>query len=268
MKKIIHMSDLHIGYEDLKDRFISFIEYLKAEMPEDPSQYIIVITGDVVNNAYENGSYEDARGGLDRLKQLGFEHVLVIPGNHDYGTGNKGNKEFVKLFKSAFYDTELDYPKIDIIDGITFIGLDSMAEEVHWYDKLWAQGQLGGDQLRKLEAALYQDEIRSCVKRVIYLHHHPFDWRPLHHLKDARELRKILAQAMDNGISIDALLFGHNHEGKEHNGKWGISRCYDAGTATMKPRPKFFRWVPGFKVNASTRVIDLSTDPIRDYKLS
>ena len=187
--------------------------------------------------------------------------------NHDYGTGNLGNKKFVKLFKKAFYEAEVDYPKVDIIAGIAFIGLDSMAEELHWYDELWAEGQLGEKQIKKLEEILSMKKIRSCRKRVIYLHHHPFKWRPLHQLKDARKLKKVLTQAMNNGISIDAILFGHNHEGNAHNGKWGIPRCYDAGTATLKTRAKYVSWSSWFKVQSSTRVIDLNKDPASDYVL-
>ncbi len=54
------------------------------------------------------------------------------------------------------------------------------------------------------------------------------------------------AKAMEKGISIDALLFGHNHQGEERNGTWGIKRWYDAGSATCKPRPKYIKF-EGFK---------------------
>jgi len=267
MKKIIHMSDLHVGYRDFKDRFMTVIDDLKSEIPLKPSQYVVVISGDLVNNANKKGSYQEARKGIKRLKKAGFKHVLVIPGNHDYGTGNKGNKKFVKLFKDVFFKKEIEYPKVDVIGGIAFIGLDTMAAELCWYNDLWAQGQLGKEQLGQLEEILGRDKIKACAKRVIYLHHHPFKWRPLHELKDSRKLKKILLRAMDNGVSIDALLFGHNHEGNAHNGKWGISRCYDAGTATLKPRARYLSWAKWFKVQASIRMIDLNKDPEDDVVL-
>lgn len=261
------MSDLHVGYKNFKDRFIAVIDDLNSEISFKASQCVVVITGDLVNNANKKGSYEDARKGLDHLKALGFNHVLVIPGNHDYGTGNMGNKKFVKLFKDMFYGTEVDYPKVDIIGKTAFIGLDSMAAEVRWYNELWAQGQLGKNQLGKLKTILDQDKIRACAKRVIYLHHHPFKWRPLHQLKDSRAFKKVLLRAMGKGVSIDALFFGHNHEGNAHNGKWGIPRCYDAGTATLRPRARYLSWAKWFKVQASVRVIDLEKDPESDILL-
>ncbi|MBU1086919.1 MAG: metallophosphoesterase [Candidatus Omnitrophica bacterium] len=265
MKKIIHMSDLHIGYKNFKERFVDIIDSLLEVLPGNPGQYVVIITGDLVNNANKKDSYQEAQYGLDYLKKLGFKHVLVIPGNHDYGTGNRGKKKFIKLFKVSFYGKEIDYPKVDIIDNIAYIGLDSMAKELNWYNELWAQGQLGKKQLSELENILNQNKIKACSKRVIYLHHHPFKWRPLHELKDSRKLHKVLKKIMDKNVSIDAVLFGHNHEGKPHNGKWGIPRCYDAGTATLKPRPKYVDWAPWFKVKASIRVIDLSRDPETDY---
>lgn len=267
MKKIIHMSDLHIGYKDFQDKFISIIDNLKSKISDELSQYIVVITGDLVNDANEKTSYKGAQQCLDYLKQIGFEFVLVIPGNHDYGTGTMGKKKFVKLFQSSFYRKEIDYPKVDIIDEIAFIGLDSMAQELNWYDTMWSQGEIGKSQLSKLVEIFNQDKICACKKRVIYLHHHPFRWRPLHQLKDARKLKKILMQIIDNGVSIDAVLFGHNHQGNDHNGRWGIPRCYDGGTVTLKPRPKYLSLLPWFKVKASTRLINLNKDPSKDYTL-
>lgn len=268
MKKIIHMSDFHLGYKDFNERFITIADEIKAETANKPSKHIVIITGDLVNNANKKGSYEDAKKCLNYLTKSGFKHILIVPGNHDYGTGNKGNKKFVKLFKETFFNSEIEYPKVDIIDKIAFIGLDSMAAELQWYNSLWAQGQLGKTQLKKLESILNSDKVTACKKRVIYLHHHPFKWRPLHELKDSSKLKKILTNAIKNGVSIDALLFGHNHEGNTHNGKWGISRCYDAGTTTLKPRSKYVNWATWFKIQSSTRIIDLNKKPEEDILLT
>lgn len=267
MKKIIHLSDLHVGCGGFKKRFSMVVDNLVFEKSDKASQYVIVVTGDLVDNANNKNSYSKVKIGLDKLKKSGFKHILVVPGNHDYGTGDKGNSKFVKLFKDAFFGEERNYPKTDIIDEIAFIGLDSIAEELHWYDELFAEGELGKKQLQRLGSILQESKICSCRKRVIYLHHHPFEWRPLHQLKDSHVLKEVLMQAIQTGISIDAILFGHNHEGKAHNGQWGIPRCYDAGTTTLKPRPKFLRRTPWFKIRSSPRVIDLGREVYCDYVL-
>lgn len=266
MKKIIHMSDPHIGYRDSDERMNVTIDHLCRVIHGNPCHYVVVITGDLVNNAWKHGSYDQALAILDRLKAAGFHHILVIPGNHDYGTGNRGSHQFVRRFKESFFGRpDLDYPKVDILGETAFIGLDSMANEVQWYRSLWAQGQIGNDQLNRLKEILERKRIRECSHRVIYLHHHPFKWRPLHELKDSRKLKTILSQAISDGVGIDALLFGHNHEGKAHNGMWGIPRCYDAGTATMKSRSPYIKWSPWFRIRSSSRIIDLTQGPDEDF---
>jgi len=268
MKKIIHMSDLHVGFDNLGQRFFEIIDHLKEKKGDKACDYVIVITGDLIDNAHHHEDYAEVKTGLKSLNEAGFEHILLIPGNHDYGTGSKGDRKFVKLFQETFFEKSQDYPRKDIIEDVAFIGLDSMAEELHWYDALWSEGELGDQQLRRLSAIFQEDDVRDCQRRVIYLHHHPFDARPLHQLKDSEKLHKALMEAVDKGISIDALLYGHNHEGKSHNGQWGITRCYDAGSATAKPRPKLVKGMACFQVNSSIRVIDIEKeDSGYDYVL-
>lgn len=248
MKKIIHLSDTHIGYKDLSTTMGDIVTRI-IFTKEDAENYVIVATGDVVDDATRDGSYEEAKAHFDRLKSAGFT-VLYVPGNHDYGTGSFGSAKYVKKFKRRFFgDRDVTYPIKSIIDGIAFFGLDSMAEELHWYDRLFAEGELGNDQLSRLSAMLKENDVQNCKYKVVYLHHHPFHPRPFHQLKDSEKLGEIL-----KGENISALLFGHNHDGRIWSGRWGIPRVYDGGTATGKegkPSPH--------------RVIDLSKEPVFDY---
>jgi 3',5'-cyclic AMP phosphodiesterase CpdA len=211
--------------------------------------YVVVVTGDLVEDATRDGSYEETNAHFDRLKKAGF-HVLVVPGNHDCGTGSFGSKKYTKKFKQHFFGkSTLSYPKLDIIDNIAFIGLDSMAEELHWYDRLFAEGELGKKQLKRLANLMESEPVRKSEYTVVYLHHHPFHPRWFKQLKDSDELRETL-----EGHRIDALLFGHNHDGRVWNGGWNIKRVYDGGTSTGK------------KGEANPhRVIDLSKHPSYDY---
>lgn len=269
MKKIIHMSDLHIGFEGLGERFQRIINNLISKKGDNAGEYVIVITGDLVDNAHHQESYVEVKSGLDVLRRAGFENILLIPGNHDYGTGSYGDKKFVNLFQQTIFGDLTGYPRRNIIEDVAFIGLDSTAEELHWYDAIWSEGELGISQLNRLSAMLEDDEVCACKKRVVYLHHHPFAARPFHQLKDSKKLEKILRAAFDKGISIDVLLYGHNHEGKAHNGKWGVARCYDAGSATNKPRPKEVEGMAWFQVRSAIRVIDFEKEDVGcDYVLS
>jgi len=268
MKKIIHISDLHIGFKNMGERYHQIINKLISKKGKEAHDYVILISGDLIDNAHQQEDYGEVTAGLERLRQTGFENILIIPGNHDYGTGSKGDKKFVKTFQKIFFNDDQTYPRKDIIEDIAFIGLDSIAEELHWYDALWSEGELGNSQLSRLSIILQGDDVRACKRRVIYLHHHPFDARPLHQLKDSKNLKKILTEAMDQNITIDAILYGHNHEGKSHNGEWGIPRCYDAGSATAKPRPKMVKNMAWFQVNSSIRVIDIEKEDVGcDYVL-
>ncbi len=252
MKKIIHLSDLHVGHEDCGENFSALVDNITF-LKQPAENYIIVITGDIVDNANRAEQREEALNTVNRLKQNGYR-VLVLPGNHDYGTGSMGSAEYVDVFKEKFYGTaDFTYPKLDIIDEIAFMGLDTTAEELHWSDRFLSEGQLGEGQLLRLEQMLLDAEVVSR-KRVVYLHHHPFDFNLGMQLRDSHRLKSIIE------YKIDMLLFGHLHRnpvtaGKIFHGAWGIVRCYNAGSSTHKNGHTGFQ-----------RVIDLSeSDPRMDY---
>lgn len=252
MKKIIHLSDIHVGHHECSKRFLKIIDTISfLEQPAE--NYIIVITGDIVDNANHVDNVDEAVFAIRLLEERGYR-VLVVPGNHDYGTGTWGDIKFVEQFKRRYYKKpHFSYPKLDIIDELAFIGLDSTAEELHWHDSLLSEGELGRDQLKRLKDIIDQPEVAGR-KKILYLHHHPFDYKLGMQLKDRKELKKIIEN------KIDVILFGHYHNdsrsvGKKLNGKWGIPRCYNAGSSTHKNNDIGLH-----------RVIDLSNnDPGLDY---
>jgi DNA repair exonuclease SbcCD nuclease subunit len=252
MKKIIHLSDIHVGHEDCAEHFRTIIDNVTL-LKQPAANYVVLITGDLVENANHSEYTEEALAGIRQLEQNGF-WVLAVPGNHDYGTGAWGNSKFVRIFKEKFYGRpDISYPKLDIVEETAFIGLDSTAEEVHWYDEVFSEGELGKGQLNRLKKMLAQPEL-SGLRKVVYLHHHPFDFKFGMQLRDRNKLKKIIEN------KVDALLFGHYHNsehsaGKIFHGVWGINRCYNAGTSTHKNGNTGFH-----------RVIDLSySDPRMDY---
>lgn len=255
MKKIIHLSDIHIGHEGMYERFRAVINHL-AMIKQPAGNYVVLVTGDIVDEASDQ-TYDMAKECLDKLTGHGYR-VLIVPGNHDYGSGNCADKKWVKEFKKCFFGNgNIGYPKLDIIDDMAFIGLDSMAKELGTVDRLLANGELGTVQLKKLDNILNSKKRKDCQKTVIYLHHHPMDPIPFHELKDAKKLAAVLRKYVtkDNEKKgIDAVLFGHLHLGKKSNGWCDIQRVYDAGATTMK------EGAPGYH-----RVIDLDRPPVFDY---
>lgn len=231
MKKIIHLSDLHVGYKDCGKNLNKLVDKIKSSC-KPASDYVIVVTGDIVDNAKKKDAYEEASKILGRLVKSNFK-VLVVPGNHDYGSGAKGKKKYVTLFKQAFYaNKNVTYPKLDIVGNIAFIGLDSMAATFNWLDIYGADGELGKKQRDALNKLLNSTKLKK-KKKVVYLHHHPFDGKGrLHMLKDYKKFKKIVER------KIDCLLFGHNHDGNQYPGVWQIKHCYDASSSTGKSSPK------------------------------
>lgn len=252
MKKIIHLSDLHVGHEDCSAKFRAIIDNITF-LKQPAKNYIVLITGDIVDNANHSEYIDEAVDSIELLKERGYK-VLVVPGNHDYGTGVRGDKKFVDLFKERYFKSrDISYPKLDIIDKIAFIGLDTTAEELYWHDRFFSEGELGKEQLKRLKKMLKKPEVAGR-KKVVYLHHHPFDFKLGMQLKDNNELKKIIEN------KVDMILFGHYHAdpvsaGKIFHGAWGIERCYNAGSSTHKNGNIGFQ-----------RIIDLSkANPRMDY---
>ncbi len=291
MKKIIHLSDLHIGHRSLDERF----EHIVSRIIEgyEPDEHVIVITGDIVENA--NNGYAQAASFVRELRQKHRFTTLVAPGNHDYGTGNHADRKFVAQFWEAFMADQTEgaprYPVVNDIDGIRFIALDSTQGELNLVDSLSAEGELTDAQLDGsggsggLAQILQQTDTGGAIRHiVVYLHHHPFDPYArvrlpaelrfldsllgslitdaagfFHRLKDSEALGRILKQHNEqHRVKVAALLYGHNHAGLNANGDknpWGIERCYDAGTSTRKD-----------DMACVHRIIDLTRAPADDQR--
>lgn len=251
MKKIVHLTDLHIGYKDLDKKLSKLISNVIYAM-QPAGDYVVVVTGDIAENGNYKENFHKANDLLKILKGAGYD-VLVIPGNHDYGDGITAYKENVESFKRNFFGNKsLKFPKLDIIkdpaDGssIAFIGLDSMAGGGL---RAFAQGNIGKTQLKNLDSMLSSAEVTAANKCVVYLHHHPIDRDITMKLNDSDEFAEVIKKH-----KVDALLFGHKHQGKKWNARWGVKRLYDGGTSTGKDDEPWRH-----------RVIDLTKDPRLDY---
>lgn len=258
-KKIVHLTDLHLGYyEDDVVNSAKTVDRVKTWIMTNctpRSDYVIVITGDLVNNAYVPEQWGLSVKLIQQLSESASTgekyEILLVPGNHDYGTGSNADPKFVPIFKQQYFnDPIFAYPVVKIVgngtthEKVAFIGLDSNEGELNPQDHLLADGEIGGRQLGELERALRRNDVRASAYHVVYLHHHPFEslfFKPGHYLKDHDELKHVLKAAADDGIKVDALLFGHNHGGKPYHNKWGIRRVYDGGTTGGKRKPSFIR---------------------------
>lgn len=216
MSVILHLSDLHV-HEDPDHRnnrkVAAIVRWTIEHYADQP--LIVIITGDLVDDGTE-GQYLQLLGLLRPLKAAGFR-LLVAPGNHDCGP--MGNSYLAssrvyfqmhvvgELMGISVANTATDvmaglFPMVHRIDGVTYVGLDSVAGMV-FAGMHFARGAIGDDQLAKLRRIL--DFEAGQQPLVVYLHHHPFDRHYTLCLRDSDELMATL------GERYNLLLFGHKH---------------------------------------------------------
>ena len=256
--KIIHISDTHIGAPHAAERLSSLIADIRR-MTEGAEKWVVVHTGDLIDR--EAPEYHPTA--LELIRELQPDDgsarlpFLLVPGNHDYGRSWRIDRDRAAAFREAFAehifgDQPAQFPVLHVMDGCAFIGLDSSAAEFGILKGLFAEGELGQDQLDRLNRLLDDPKLAGLYK-VVYLHHHPFidsyairpdigdrhffsklySWygRGRLRLKDANSLLQILRDR------VDLLLFGHKHYGLDHRfeaQRYGLGMALDASSSTAQ----------------------------------
>ncbi|MBI4809740.1 MAG: metallophosphoesterase [Nitrosomonadales bacterium] len=251
--KLIHISDTHIGRDDNTLRFERVVDDLLAHPPCAPEDCVIVHTGDLIDSATDTHR-RAARVLLDRLATR--YRVLLCPGNHDYGDAISLDEEAAETFQQTFRDyifqgKPSSFPVLSEVGANhAFIGLDSNAEELRFWERWFAEGHLGEAQLSALDRLL-DSPVVAGKQVIIYLHHHPFSFgysvtpdvgdrnplynlftqlsRPFLRLKDAYSFSQVVRDR------AQVLLFGHMHFGLDCSGesrKYGIQMALDGSSTT------------------------------------
>ncbi len=252
--KIIHLSDTHIGAGANEERTDLVVEDLIKNPPDDPGQCAVVHTGDLIHAATP-GNRLAAKSRLDRLRESGYR-VILCPGNHDYGDSLGVSSEEARTFREEFAsylfpEGPREFPVLHRLgDDHVLIGLDSSAAELKFPQGFFAEGHLGAPQLDRLNRLLDADALKG-KNAVLCLHHHPFYYgysvmpdvgdghlfkhltarltRPFRRMKDAYSLCRIIRDR------VQAVLFGHMHEGLDCSGesaKYGIPLALDGSSTT------------------------------------
>ncbi len=207
--RFLQLSDTHIGRGDNFENIQVVVDGI-VEKKDEHQCRVIVWTGDVVDDGHK-WQYKQAKQIKDQLTQAGFE-VIAAPGNHDYGPQGifESNRAKSRFHKFLHHDD--DYPRVDLIDGVAYITLDSMEKEMADVEFPGAEGELGVDQLTELDYTLGELHSNSNVKKIVVaLHHHPFYFRQFLALRDGDKLKKVVGNNDEHGARIHALVFGHKH---------------------------------------------------------
>ena len=237
--RVIHLSDLHIGRSDNIEKTERIVNWILNNQDKHRSK-VIVITGDNVNDGAE-WQYQEARNLYRPLWGHGYQ-LLIAPGNHDYGPlGVTESRESARDFK-RYLSGQVDFPHLEIIQQTAFIILDSMKGEIRSVEMWGAEGQIGKVQLQELEKQLSRLEDDPAVERVvILLHHHPFDYKKFHVLRDASRLLEVIRGGDQQQPQVQAVLFGHKHldhrfnqPPRNYEKKYGIDLIYAAGSAVER----------------------------------
>jgi len=265
--KIIHLSDVHIGASYCQSPGIScktslnnlIQKLVNWHHPNKSNDYVIVITGDVVDRILPKENYKNlllAKQFILELEQH-FRRVLVIPGNHDVKTKKKYliSEKSEIAFKNIIYGEALAqkrFPKLDIVDGIAFIGLNSMESAVgtlysHSYDQL----NIGVEQQTLLEDMLeHKKKYQLENKKVVLYFHHPVEYSDAEDEQQQSFIKMI--ERYKKGNQISAILTGHNHDYSQAM-DWSGVLVHNAGTSTGKKQAK----------SSPIHIIDLESFSIR-----
>lgn len=147
-KKLVLVSDLHLGYHNRRSDLRRWLEQLKAEQPD-----VILIAGDLIDRTIKPVNEEDA---AEEFRKLGIP-VYAIFGNHDYYTGTNADREFCRKAGIHLLQDEVAY-----WGDFAFVGRDDRTN-------------LG----RKSLATIMRDIDRT--KYIIDLDHQPY------HLEEAEK---------------------------------------------------------------------------------
>ncbi len=278
--KIIHISDTHLEEGENLQRWQRLMHLIQSQSALQLEQTILLHTGDLLETGNQ-ANRQLALKSLNEIKPL-FKQILLAPGNHDYGgfwgLSSDAHINFINEFHEFIFADNADYfPTLQLIDDqYALIGLDSNQGELCFLEKLFAEGDLGTQQLIRLNQLLDSKALKNRTK-VIYLHHHPFAFRfrsrpgmsllqqlqlallinPTRRFRRMKNARQFL-QTIQN--RADVLLFGHKHEGldcQQYAHPFGIKLAFDAGSSTD---------TTDISQKISYRVIDLDTLEVTSFE--
>lgn len=236
--RFLQLSDTHIGRGDNDDHLKTIVKGI-IDTKNKHKCDTVVFTGDITDDGHR-WQLRRANSIIDRLRDA--FNVIIVPGNHDYGrNGIHESTEAQKRFHSVL-KLDDDYPTVQIIGGVAYIGLDSMEKEMKDTEAIGAQGEIGKKQLIELDAELTDLRDNKSVKKIVVaLHHHPFYYRYVMVLRDAGELKEVLKSGSPSAPRVDALVFGHKHGTKRFKNKedkYGIPLIFASPKSTSMKKTK------------------------------
>ncbi|WP_134679563.1 metallophosphoesterase family protein [Paracoccus ravus] len=185
MTRIIHLSDLHFGFErrELIEPLLDLVNGAEANL--------VVVTGDLTHRG-RSSQFARARAFLRRIEAP----LIAVPGNHDiplYRLTDRMMQPYLRYRRSIADELE----PIGHVGAVRVQGLNSV-------DPMsWQRGILTPAQMRRAVEAVQPD----CINIVAL--HHPMQQRP--------EVDKALMRGASDALAlfersgVDLVLSGHLH---------------------------------------------------------
>ena len=168
-KRILHLSDLHIGLDEATQRRSYLKRHVKGLLPSIDR---VAVTGDLFDTPSERlrASFDEFRHDVEEGTN---KRLLLVPGNHDMRT--KGNA-LGAFGRRAEYVTDLDWSPIEVDHDLQAVFLSFNSSETGDF----ARGRVSLRQ-RLSRAEGHDDEIRRKKQVADYfnialVHHHPVDY--------------------------------------------------------------------------------------------
>ena len=168
-KRILHLSDLHIGLAEATQRRSYLKRHIRGLLPSIDR---VAVTGDLFDTPSEDlrASFDEFRRDVEDGTN---KRMLVVPGNHDMRT--KGNA-ISGIGRKAEYVTDLDWSPIDVDHDMQTVFFSFNSSETGDF----ARGSVSLRQ-RLSRAERHDDEIyrRKQVRdyfNIALVHHHPVNY--------------------------------------------------------------------------------------------
>jgi predicted MPP superfamily phosphohydrolase len=168
-KRILHLSDLHIGLAEATQRRSYLKRHVRGLLPSIDR---VAVTGDLFDTPSEDlrASFDEFRRDVEDGTN---KRLLVVPGNHDMRT--KGNA-ISGIGRKAEYVTDLDWSPIDVDHDMQAVFFSFNSSETGEF----ARGKVSLRQ-RLSRAEKHDDEIHRMRQvrdyfNIALVHHHPVNY--------------------------------------------------------------------------------------------
>ena len=168
-RRILHLSDLHIGLEEATLRRSYLKRHLRGILPTVDR---VAVTGDLFDTPNEGlrASFDEFRRDVEESTA---KRLLVIPGNHDVRV--RGNA-LGRIGRAADYVTDLDWSPIEVDDDIQAVFHSFNSSESGNFARGHVSKRQRLDRAVRYDDAVARDSHVGSYINIALVHHHPVSY--------------------------------------------------------------------------------------------